>query len=247
MSAFTVYAAVDLSGGRAVRLRQGERARLRVVSNDPVALAGRLASEGAPFLHVVDLDAAFGDSGNNAVIERILAHVSCPVQVGGGVRDGRRARWLREAGAARVVLGTAALRDPQLLGGLVGSDPEGVVVAADCRAGRVVVSGWVEDAAEDVEALARRMRIAGVRHLLVTAVERDGTGEGPDHAVLARVLDAFGPGVIASGGVGSVAHVRDLAPLASRGLEGVVVGSLLVDGGASVSELLAATSWEPSR
>jgi phosphoribosylformimino-5-aminoimidazole carboxamide ribotide isomerase len=237
----TLYPAIDVAGGKAVRLLRGERARTRVVAEDPVALAVRLAAEGAPFLHLVDIDAAFGEGDSEGVIASILAEVRCPVQVGGGVRSAEKAARLRAHGAARVVLGTAALRDPELLAALLGEDREGVVVAADTRAGQVVVAGWTEGSGEDVESFGARMRNAGVRHLLVTAVERDGTGEGPDHAVLRRALAGFGPGVIASGGVGSVDDVARLAPLAAAGLSGVVVGSLLVDGRATVSALLFAT------
>lgn len=237
---FTIYPAIDLSGGRAVRLWQGDRSRLRVVDPDPIALARRLAEQGAEWLHVVDLDAAFGDAGNDKVVEAIVAAVPCPVQVGGGVRNEARVTRLRAAGAARVVLGTAALRDPSLVGRLAASDCESVVVAADARAGRVVVSAWTEESGEAIETFAARMRGLGVRHLLVTAVERDGTGRGPDATVLRRALSGFGPGVIASGGVGSRADVRELAALAPAGLAGVVVGSLLVDGGATVGDLAAA-------
>jgi phosphoribosylformimino-5-aminoimidazole carboxamide ribotide isomerase len=238
---FTVYPAIDVSGGRAVRLHRGERSRMRVVSDDPVALAGRLAAAGAPFLHLVDLDAAFGDSGNSTVIERILAEASCPVQVGGGVRSEARARQLWQGGAARVVVGTAAVRTPELLERLLEHDPDAVVVAADARAGRVVISGWTEDTGEALRDFGVRMRRTGVRHLLVTAVDRDGTGTGPDHAVLSQAVDVFGFGVIASGGIGSIAHLSALEPLAARGLAGAVVGSLLVDGQATVGQLLAAT------
>jgi phosphoribosylformimino-5-aminoimidazole carboxamide ribotide isomerase len=239
---FTLYAAVDLSGGRAVRLHQGERTRQRVVSGRPVELALRLAAEGAPYLHVVDLDGAFGKSGNGVLIEEILRRSPVPVQVGGGVRDEEGfLRW-RAAGAARVVLGTAAVRDPVLVERLVRRDPDGVVVAADARAGRVVTEGWTADGGAGLREFAGRMRGVGARHLLVTAVERDGTGEGPDHLVLREALAAFGRGVIASGGVGSSEHVRGLAPLVSEGLTGVVVGSLLVDGGATAADLLRITS-----
>ncbi len=238
---FTVYPSIDLSGGRAVRLRRGERSELRVISHDPMELVKRFAGEGATFLHVVDLDAAFGDTGNAAVIERIVAGAGCPVQVGGGVRSEARAHALREAGAARVVLGTAAVRSPDLLARLLADDPEFVVVAADVRAGRVVVAGWIEDAGEALPEFAARVRRAGVRHLLVTAVERDGTGDGPDHAVLADALAAFGTGVMASGGIGSLADVAALRPLAARGLAGLVVGSALADGRFTVGQLLAAT------
>lgn len=238
---FTVYPAIDLAGGRAVRLLRGERERCREVASDPVALARRLSGEGAPFLHLVDLDAAFGDGSNEAIVTRIIAAAACPVQVGGGVRDRATAARLRAAGAWRVVLGTAALASPELLAGLVADDPESVVVAADIRAGRVVVRGWTEDTGMSLGAFARAMRERGVHHMLVTAVERDGTGEGPALDVLGEAVDAFGPGVIASGGIGTVEHLARLGPLVRRGLAGVVVGSLLVDGRATVGELIDAT------
>lgn len=235
-----IIPAVDLAGGRAVRLRQGRREALRVVDGDPVALAVRLAAAGASRLHLVDLDAAFGDGDNLAVVAAIRRRVTCPVQVGGGVRSGALARRLWDAGVDRVVLGTAAVRDPALLADLVGEAPERLVVAADVRGGEVVVAGWTEGAGRDLATFAAAMGRAGVRHLLVTAVERDGTGAGPDLEVLEEAMAGFGPGVIASGGVGSPADVAALAPLAARGLAGVVVGSLLVDGGATLGELRAA-------
>lgn len=236
----TLYAAIDIAAGRAVRLHQGARERVRVVADDPVALALTLARAGAPFLHVVDLDAAFGDGDNADIVARVVAAVPCPTQVGGGIRDAARLSWARRAGAARVVLGTAADRQPELLAAALDQGPDTVVVAADARAGRVVVAGWTETGGDGLAAYAGRMRAFGVRHLLVTAVERDGTGAGPDHTLLSQALDAFGAGVIASGGVGSIADVAALTPLAASGLTGVVVGSLLVDGRATVAELLAA-------
>jgi len=240
VSSFLIYPAIDLAAGRAVRLLRGERARCREVAADPVALARRLDGEGAPFLHVVDLDAAFGDGDNETVVARIVSAVSCPVQVGGGIREAGKAARLLEGGARRVILGTAALASPELLAGLVADDPECVVVAADTRAGRVVVRGWTEDGGMGLGEFARDIRRRGVLHLLVTAVEMDGTGEGPALDVLVEAMAAFGPGVIGSGGIGAVAHLGRLAPLVRQGLAGIVVGSLLVDGTATVGELLGA-------
>ncbi len=239
---FTIYAAIDLAGGKAVRLWQGQRARSRVVADDPVALARRLVADGARFLHVVDLDAAFADGENREVIARIIAAAGVPVQAGGGVRHRTGFEALVAAGAARVVLGTLVVDRPEVLTSLLAADPERVVVAADVRGSRVVADGWTRDGGDDLADMAARMRGVGVRHLLVTAVERDGTGDGPDHAVLQRAVNAFGPGVIASGGVGSVDDVARLAPLAGQGLAGVVVGSLLVDGRATAQDLLRAVS-----
>ena len=242
MSAFTVYAAIDLAGGKAVRLWQGDRARSRVVADDPVELARRLVAGGARYLHVVDLDAAFADGENRGAIGRIVHAVSVPVQVGGGVRHRTAVEALLALGAARVVLGTLVVDQPEVLAALLAADPERIVVAADVRGSRVVADGWRRDGGDDLSGMGARMRAAGACHLLVTAVEKDGTGAGPDHAVLAAALTAFGPGVIASGGVGSIEDVTRLAPLVARGLAGVVVGSLLVDGRATASDLLRAAS-----
>jgi len=163
-----------------------------------------------------------------------------PVQVGGGVRHRTAFEALIALGAARVVLGTLVVDQPEVLTALLAADPERVVVAADVRGSRVVADGWRRDGGDDLSGMGARMRRAGARHLLVTAVEKDGTGAGPDHAVLADALAAFGPGVIASGGVGSIEDVARLAPLAAQGLAGVVVGSLLVDGRATADDLLRA-------
>jgi len=237
---FTVYAAIDLAGGKAVRLWQGDRARSRVVADDPVALARRLVEGGARFLHVVDLDAAFADGENRAVIGKIVHAAGVPVQVGGGVRHRTAFEAQVALGAARVVLGTLVVDQPEVLASLLAADPERVVVAADVRGARVVADGWRRDGGETLPVMAARMRREGVRHLMVTAVEKDGTGAGPDHALLAEALAAFGPGVIASGGVGSVEDVARLASLAAQGLAGVIVGSLLVDGRATTHDLFAA-------
>ena len=239
---FTIYAAIDLAGGKAVRLWQGDRARSRVVANDPVELARELVAGGARYLHVVDLDAAFADGENRAAIGRIVAAVDVPVQVGGGVRHRTAFEALVALGAARVVAGTLVVDQPEVLAALLAADPERVVVAADVRGSRVVADGWRRDGGGDLAEVGARMRRAGARHLLVTAVEKDGTGTGPDHDVLAQALTAFGPGVIASGGIGSVDDVARLAPLVARGLAGVVVGSLLVDRRATARDLLRAVS-----
>jgi len=239
---FTIYAAIDLAGGKAVRLWQGQRARSRVVADDPVALARRLVDGGARFLHVVDLDAAFADGENRSIIGRIIAAAGVPVQVGGGVRHRTGFEALVALGAARVVLGTLVVESPEVLTALLAADPERVVVAADARGSRVVTDGWTRDGGEDLAGMAARMRSAGVRHVLVTAVEKDGTGLGPDHTALAQALAAFGSGVIASGGVGSIDDVARLAPLVALGLSGVVVGSLLVDGRATPFDLIRAAS-----
>lgn len=228
--AFRLWAALDLMGGKAVRLRRGDPNTAWVVAEDPVARALAWEEEGVSGIHVVDLDAALGDGDNRALVSQLCRVLSVPVQVGGGVRD-EKAYWqLREGGASRVVVGSLAVRDAGAVASLANVDPEGLVVAADTRDGVVVVEGWQVASAWRVSDFARTMRALGCRHLLVTAVARDGTEAGPDFRVLGEVLEAFGPGVLASGGVGSLEDLRALAALAPLGLEGAVVGTALVTG-----------------
>jgi phosphoribosylformimino-5-aminoimidazole carboxamide ribotide isomerase len=234
---FRVWPAIDLAGGKAVRLRQGAPESAWVVSDDPLALAQRLWEAGVYGLHVVDLDAALGQGNNNALVEKLCHAGGGPVQVAGGVRGQSRYWELRRLGAYRVVVGSWAVQCPEDMDFLAKADPERLVVAADVRGGRVVFAGWRQTAPLTLQAFARRMRQAGVRHLLVTAVERDGTGEGPDFALLREALEAFGPGVLAAGGVGSREHLVALRAMAHQGLEGVVVGAALARGQLTLQDL----------
>lgn len=241
-----LYPAVDISEGRAVRLVQGDFGR-RTDFGDPVEAARRLAAEGPPWLHVVDLDAArTGSPVNRAVVAAIARAVSVPLQAGGGVRDEEGARALLDAGVARVVVGTAAVVSPDLVTRLVERDPASVAVGLDYRlaGGRreVAIRGWsAQGGVELFEVLARLGR-RGLSTVVVTAVDHDGTLGGPDLEGLAEVLDATGMAVIASGGVGSLADLSALASLrrGDRGLAGVVVGRALYDGRFSLQEALGA-------
>lgn len=237
MSGLRVWAAVDILGGKAVRLRQGKPETAWVVHEDPLALAQRWEQEGASGIHVVDLDAAFGVGQNRELVAALCRSLSVPVQVGGGVRSAKAYRELRALGASRVVVGSLALRQPETVAELAGEDAEGLVVAADSHHGVVVAGGWAEASSFSPQAFARSVRALGCRHLLVTAVARDGTAAGPDFALLQEVLDAFGPGVLASGGVGGKADLQALAALAPHGLEGVVVGTALATGQLSFAAL----------
>jgi phosphoribosylformimino-5-aminoimidazole carboxamide ribotide isomerase len=198
-------------------------------------------AEGAPWIHVVDLDAArTGEPRNRRVVAAITAAVDVPVQTGGGVRDRAAAEALFEAGVARVVLGTAALEDPALVRNLAAEYP--VAVGLDARGREVAVRGWLEGSGRDVLDLVAAFADAGVSALVVTEIERDGTLEGPDLAGLARVLAATDVPVIASGGVGSLGDLRALARLAveGRALDGVIVGRALYEGAFTVGAALEA-------
>jgi phosphoribosylformimino-5-aminoimidazole carboxamide ribotide isomerase len=238
-----LYPAIDIRAGNAVRLLQGDYARETVYDADPAEAARRWAAEGAEFLHVVDLDGAkAGEPRNLDAVRRIADAVPCPIQVGGGLREADAVAAAREAGAARVVLGTAALRDPLFLDAMLGAHGEDVVVSVDAREGKVAYSGWIESSDADVAEVVAELSERGVARFLCTAIEVDGTMEGPALGELVRIASASPAQVIASGGVGSLADLEALAALgAERGnLEGAIVGRALYERRFTVAEGVAA-------
>jgi phosphoribosylformimino-5-aminoimidazole carboxamide ribotide isomerase len=242
---FELYPAIDLRGGRCVRLYQGDYGSETVYADDPVALARAFAAAGAPWLHVVDLDAArTGRPVNRAAVAAIAAAVDVPVQAGGGVRDDAAADALLASGVRRVVVGTAALDDPGWVRRLAARHPGRVAVGLDARGRDVAVRGWAEGSGEDLIDVARGFDDAGVAALVVTEIGRDGTLEGPDLGQLAAVLDATGLAVVASGGVGTLDDLRALAALdvGGRRLAGAIVGRALYEGAFPVSEAVEATA-----
>lgn len=239
-----LFPAVDIRKGTAVRLTQGDFDR-QVDYGDPLALARRYARAGARWIHVVDLDAArHGEAANRDTVLAIAAGVDARVQAGGGVRTAGDAAALLDAGVDRVVLGTAAVTDPDLVGELAARYPNRIVVGIDHRGGgaEVAVSGWEAPGGLSVTALLDRLAPVALAAVVVTAIERDGTLDGPDLAGLAAVLDATGHPVVASGGVRSAADLAALAAVrgGGRGLAAAIVGKALVEGRLSVEEGLAA-------
>ena len=235
-----LYPAIDLRGGKCVRLYQGDFDQETVYGEDPVAQALAFQAEGARWIHVVDLDAAkTGDPVNRPVIAQIARAVDVPVQTGGGVRDEAAAAALLEAGVARVVVGTAAVEDPDLVPRLAKEFP--VAVGLDAHGREVAVRGWVKGSGLDVVDLARRFADAGVEALVVTEIGRDGTLAGPDTEGLAAVVAATGVPVIASGGVGTLADLEALAALEvdGRRLAGAICGKAIYEQRFSVSEGVA--------
>jgi phosphoribosylformimino-5-aminoimidazole carboxamide ribotide isomerase len=236
-----LYPAIDIRGGQAVRLTQGDYDRETAYDADPADAAKRWAGEGAEFLHVVDLDGAkAGAPRNLAAIERIAAAVPCPIQVGGGLRDADSVAAVLAVGAERVVIGTAALRDPDFLDALVSSQGERVVVSVDGRGGRVALEGWTEAGAEGVVETVAALGERGVARFLCTAIEVDGTMEGPAVSQLAEIAAATDAQVIASGGVGELAHLEALARDAAPNIEGAIVGRALYERRFTVAEGIAA-------
>jgi phosphoribosylformimino-5-aminoimidazole carboxamide ribotide isomerase len=233
-----VIPAIDLLDGRVVRLRGGRREDPTVYDADPVAVARRWAAAGARELHVVDLDAAFGGRRQVGLIARLVAIAGAAVQVGGGVRDAESAEGLLEAGAARVIVGTLAIKQPDVAWALCARHPGRVVVAVDARDGRVAVAGWTEETSVDAAWLARESARNGAARILYTDIARDGAKQGPNVEATARMQEALGATpVIASGGIGGL---DDLRALAAAGVGHCVVGKALYDGAFTLEEALAA-------
>jgi phosphoribosylformimino-5-aminoimidazole carboxamide ribotide isomerase len=238
-----LYPAIDLLDGRCVRLYQGDYERETVYGDDPVAQALAFQAEGAAWVHVVDLDAArTGEPRNRDLVAAIAGALDVPVQTGGGIRDEAAADALFDAGVARVVLGTAALEDPDLVRRRAARRP--VAVGLDARGRDVAVGGWLQGSGADLLDLAAAFADAGVAALVVTEISRDGTLEGPDLAGLASVLAATAVPVIASGGVGTLEDLRALAGLSAAGrvLSGAIVGRAVYEGAFTVSDAVAAVA-----
>jgi phosphoribosylformimino-5-aminoimidazole carboxamide ribotide isomerase len=238
-----LYPAIDIRGGQAVRLLQGDYERETTYDADPVDAALRWAGEGAECLHVVDLDGAKAGSPQNLeAVARIAAAVECPIQVGGGIRDEASVAALLDAGAARVVVGTAAFRDPAFLDGVVAAHGDRVVVSADAKQGRIALQGWTEAGEEGVVEAVAALGARGVARFLCTAIEVDGTMEGPALGELGEIAAATEAQVIASGGVGDLSHLEALARLGATtpNLEGAIVGRALYERKFTVAEGIAA-------
>lgn len=236
-----LYPAIDIRGGSAVRLLQGDYARETAYDADPVDAARRWAGEGAEYLHVVDLDGAKAGSPQNLdAIGRIAAAVECPVQVGGGLRDPESVASVLDAGADRVVIGTAALRDPDFLARAIERHGNQVVVSVDARDGKVSLAGWTETSDVDVAAAVADLSSRGVTRFLCTAIEVDGTMDGPALGELSRIAATTKAQIIASGGVGNLSHLETLARDAAPNVEGAIVGRALYERRFTVAEGIAA-------
>jgi phosphoribosylformimino-5-aminoimidazole carboxamide ribotide isomerase len=234
-----VFPAIDLKDGACVRLRQGEMDRATVFNDNPAGQARAFAEAGFAWLHVVDLDGACaGRPANEAAVRAILAATDRPVQLGGGIRTRTTAEAWLAAGVRRVVLGTVAVRDPDLVRGLAADHPGRVVVGIDARQGMVAVEGWAEATEMPVHELALAFEDAGVAAIVYTDIERDGVLGGPNVAAAAALARAVSTPVVASGGVAGAADIAALRD-AGAGIAGVIVGRALYDGRIAPAEALA--------
>lgn len=235
-----VFPAIDLKDGQVVRLANGDMDRATVYGDDPVAQAMAFAQAGAGFLHVVDLDGAFAGRGVNAdAVAAVVAAFPGHVQVGGGIRTMAAVEGWFERGVSRIVIGTAALTDPQLVRDAAAAFPGGVVVGVDARDGFVATQGWADVSDVEVIDLARRFEDAGVASLLFTDVGRDGMLTGCNVQATVDLARAQSLPVIASGGVAGIGDIRMLAIHASDGIEGVITGRALYDGRLDLATALA--------
>jgi phosphoribosylformimino-5-aminoimidazole carboxamide ribotide isomerase len=232
-----LYPAIDLKDGAAVRLRRGEMGEATVFNKDPADQAGRFARAGAEWLHLVDLDGAFaGKPMNRAAVQSILAAVKIPCQLGGGIRDHATIEGWLGAGIARVILGTAALKNPTLVREACRRFPGRIAIGIDAKGGKVAVEGWAETSEIGVLDLASRFADAGAAAIIFTDVDRDGLLTGANVAATARLADSVAIPVIASGGVSGLA---DIDALKKTNVAGVIVGRALYDGGLDLTAALA--------
>jgi phosphoribosylformimino-5-aminoimidazole carboxamide ribotide isomerase len=235
-----LYPAIDIRDGHAVRLLRGDYDRETVYDADPAEAARRWTGQGARYLHVVDLDGAKeGRPANLEAVQRIASAVEAPLQVGGGLRDAAAIDAVLAAGAERVVLGTAAMRDPELLRAALRDHGERVVVSVDSRGGRVALQGWTESGETDAAQAVAQLTGEGVQRFVFTPIEVDGTMQGPDLEELHRIAGATEAELIYSGGVGELAHLRSLAE-GPANLGGVIVGRALYEGRFSLADAQAA-------
>lgn len=240
-SGFALYPAIDLRRGRCVRLAQGEASRETVYGDDPLAVARSFAEAGAEWIHVVDLDAAFGEGSNRVQIRPIAGQTPLRVQFGGGMRMIDDVEEALESGASRVVIGTAAVEDPELVRLAVRLwGPERVAVGLDARGRRPAVRGWTEESGTDLFDLAQQMVELGVRTLVHTDIERDGMLAGPNLELSAALAEASGAEVIVSGGMSGMGDVDAVAAAAREkgGIAGAIIGRAIYEGRIDLADAL---------
>jgi len=245
---FTIYPAIDLLGGRCVRLFQGNYDMETVYDEDPASVARRWESLGARWLHVVDLDAAkSGEPVNLSVIRDIVRKVHVPVQVGGGVRDRKRLETLLEAGVSRVVIGSAAIDDPEVVISALGQAGDRVALGLDARDGRVATHGWLEVSKVLAEDLGKEMAALGAETFIFTDISRDGTLTGPNIPAVRSLALATGKQVIASGGVKNSHNLVELSRHREEGVSGAIVGKALYTGDVDLNQALKAIEEEGAK
>ena len=235
-----IYPAIDIRGGKCVRLFKGDFAQETVFSDSPAAMAKQWAAQGAEYLHLVDLDGArAGRPENLATVKDILAAVTIPVELGGGIRTMENIDEVLKLGVRRVILGSVAVRDPELVREACAKYGDRIVVGIDAKDGIVAVDGWGVSGDVDVITLAKKMKDAGVRTIIYTDISRDGTLSGVNVEATAKLARESGVDVVASGGVKDLADIRALLPYERDGIEGVIVGKSIYTGSLDLRKAIA--------
>jgi phosphoribosylformimino-5-aminoimidazole carboxamide ribotide isomerase len=232
-----IIPAVDIKGGKCVRLYQGDYSQETVFSEDPVAVALNWQAQGASWLHLVDLDgAASGEPRNIDVVEAIVKRVNLPVQLGGGIRDEATVAKMLDIGVNRVILGTAAVENPDMVKRLCQKHGEAIIIGVDARYGCAAIRGWQKDTEVTALELGRRMADLGVRRIIYTDIKRDGTLTEPDFEAITELVKGLDLLVIAAGGISALDHLRKLKQV---GVEGAILGKALYTGDIKLREALA--------
>jgi phosphoribosylformimino-5-aminoimidazole carboxamide ribotide isomerase len=240
-----ILPAIDLLDGKCVRLYQGDYNQSQVYHEDPVAVAQQWQAQGASRLHLVDLDGAkAGEPINLTAIAAIVQGLNIPVQVGGGLRNRDRVKQLLALGVGRVILGTIAVEDPDLVGQLCSEFPGQIVVGIDARNGKVATRGWLETSSVEAGELAQRMEKLGAAAIIYTDIHRDGTMTGPNLDALRELADQLTIPVIASGGVSQLRDLLNLLSLESHGVNGVIIGKALYTGDIQLEDAIRAIGPE---
>jgi phosphoribosylformimino-5-aminoimidazole carboxamide ribotide isomerase len=236
-----LYPAIDIRGGKAVRLVQGDYDQEKAYDDDPLVAARRWVDDGAQWLHIVDLDGArAGEPVNLEHVRRIVAAVEVPVQFGGGLRDSKKVEEAISSGADRVVLGTAAVRDLEMAAAIAAAHGDRVVASVDARSGKVAAEGWTEQSERQTTDVIAALSERGIQRFVHTPVDVDGLMEGPDLDSLREAAGATDGELIYSGGIGSLDDLRGLAALGLENVRGVIVGRALYERRFTVAEALAA-------
>ncbi len=235
-----IIPAVDIKNGKCVRLVQGRMEDETVFSNDPVAMAQKWAMAGAELIHIIDLNGAFEKSPQNIdAIKNIIKTVHTPIQLGGGIRTERTIRMFLDMGVDRVIIGTEAINNPQLVEKAARDFPSQIIVGIDTRNGRVAIEGWTETTHTEAVDLAKRFQNCGVAAINFTDIYRDGMQTGPNIEETQRLAEAISIPVIASGGVSTIKDIQNLLPLEASGVIGVITGKALYSGTLDFNEALS--------
>lgn len=240
-----IFPAIDIRGGKCVRLLKGDFAKETVFSDKPEDMAKKWQAQGAAFLHLVDLDGALkGKSQNLATVEKILAAVDIPVELGGGIRTMENIDEVLKLGVRRVILGSVAVRSPELVREACAKYGDRIVVGIDAKNGIVAVDGWGVSGNVEATALAKEMKKAGVKTIIYTDISRDGTLAGVNVEATAKLARESGVNIVASGGVKSIDDIKALKPYEKDGIEGVIVGKSIYMGTLDLAEAIAIASKE---